>query len=273
MLADLHTHTNASDGKLSPDKLLQDAAAAGVDLLAITDHDTVAGLQSLTPRESGDCKLIHGIELSTTWRKIAIHVVGLNINMNNPILLAGISRQQEARHARAGIIAERLEKLGYTGVYEGAAKLAGAGGIARPHFAQYLEDSGQIKSVAEAFRKHLGPGKPGDVKESWASLDEVLEWIHAAKGSAVLAHPAKYKLSNLKLEEMAKDFAAAGGDALEVVSGRQERSITRRLGKLANRCELLASAGSDFHRPSKYWAALGEVEKLPVDCTPVWQNW
>jgi predicted metal-dependent phosphoesterase TrpH len=273
MRADLHTHSNASDGDLDPAELLRSAHAAGVTMLAITDHDTTAGLAGLPQSEQSGCKLIAGIELSTCWRKIGIHVVGLNIDTANAPLAAGIERQQEARQRRAGVIAARLTKLGLHDTLAGASQLAGTAAISRVHFARYLADSGQVRSINEAFRKYLGAGKTGDVKDVWASLEEVIAWIHGAGGTAVLAHPAKYKLTNMKLEELAEDFRAAGGDAIEVISGKQDISITRRLGKLANRQGLLASCGSDFHRPGASWAQLGEVAPLPADCTPVWTAW
>jgi len=273
MLVDLHTHTNSSDGQLSATDLLNHAAEAGLDMLAITDHDTTDGLASLDIGQVSGCKLISGIEFSTTWRKIGIHVLGLNIDTSNPVLSAGIERQQAARMQRAETISARLEKLGFPDSLSGAAAIAGNAGISRVHFARHLVDTGQVKSMKDAFRKYLGSGKPGDVRDGWASLEETIDWIHQAGGSAVLAHPAKYKLSNLKMEELVKEFRAATGDALEVVSGRQDDTLTTELGKLANRNELMASCGSDFHQPNQAWARLGEVAPLPVICIPVWESW
>ena len=273
MLADLHTHTTASDGQLHPAELLAEAHAAGVQLLAITDHDTLAGYATINPGLATGCRIITGIELSTAWNKTGIHVVGLNIDMDNAELLAGVTRQRNARRERAQLIAKKLEKLGFHDVLQGAEQLAGPAEVSRPHFARYLVESGQIKSMQDAFRKYLGPGKAGDIREMWASLDEVIGWIHAAGGVAALAHPAKYKLTNLKLEELTRDFCAAGGDALEVISGQQDPSLTTRLGKLAVRHSMLASCGSDFHQPGQNWARLGVVAALPRGCTPVWEAW
>lgn len=273
MIADLHTHTTASDGQLSASELCAQAEAGGVDLLAITDHDTVAGIAALSAGTGSRCRLIAGIELSTVWRKIAIHVVGLNIDIGNRELHAGIQQQQESRAVRAEQIADRMSKLGFRDCLEGARRLAGDGGVARPHFAQHLVESRQVRSFQEAFKKYLGPGKPGDIKNGWPAMQCVIEWIHAAGGVAVLAHPAKYRLTNLKLEELTRDFREAGGDALEVVSGLQDSGLTRRLGKLANRHALTASCGSDFHQPGRGWAELGKAPCLPAGCTPVWENW
>lgn len=273
MLADLHSHSTASDGNLNTRELVEIADAAEIDMLAITDHDTVEGLKAFSPDRPIRCRLIHGIELSTVWRKTAIHVLGLNIDIDNAVLTKGIDRQQAARRERATVIAARLEKLGLHDTLEGAAKLAGNAGISRVHFAQYLVESSQVKSLQEAYGKYLGPGKPGDVKSLWAPLADIIEWISAAGGVSVIAHPGKYRLTNLKLEELARDFRDAGGEALEVLSGKQDAALTRRLGKLANRTGLLSSCGSDFHRPGQSWAELGAVEQLPAGCRPVWEHW
>jgi len=273
MLVDLHTHSLYSDGSLSPHELLCLADSRGVNMLAITDHDTVAGFDNLPPADDFECRVIAGIELSTQWNRIGIHILGLNIDPDCPSLVAGAERQQLARQKRAQVIATRLEKLGLTNTLEGATKLAGDQPIARPHFARYLAESGQVKTIQDAFRKYLGPGKRGDVRELWAEMDEVIDWIHSAGGVAVLAHPAKYKLTHRKLEQLVTDFKAAGGEAIEVVSGQQEPAVTARLGRLANRFGLTSSCGSDFHQLKRPWAMLGNVEALPGDCSPVWAGW
>jgi len=274
MLADLHTHTTASDGQLSPADLVASAHAAGVEMLAITDHDTVQGITALGAAIPAGLRLIPGIELSANWHNNGIHIVGLNIDLHNAVLAAGIAQQGQARQARAATIAERLEKAGFTGVFAGARALAnGDQQMGRPHFARYLADSGQIKDVSTAFKKYLGRGKCGDVRQGWPDLGTAIGWIRAAGGIAVLAHPAKYKLTNMKLEALCADFVIAGGQALEVVSGQQESTLTSRLARMANRHGLLASAGSDFHQPGQSWAQLGAVQPLPPDSRPVWQDW
>ena len=273
MRIDLHTHSLASDGQLSPAELLRQAAAAGINLLAITDHDTIAGVAGLDTYTEQNCTVIPGIELSTQWRKIGIHILGLNIDLQNKALLTGIAQQQAGRLQRAERIAQKLEKLGFSGSLDGANKAAGNSVVGRPHFAEHLVNSGQVKTMKEAFRKFLGPGKPGDIRDVWAPMEEVITWIHQAGGAAILAHPAKYRLTNLKMEELVKEFQACGGDAIEVISGKQEAALTSRLGKLASRVGLKASAGSDFHRPGQAWAALGEVAPLPAGCQPIWESW
>jgi len=272
MRADLHTHSNASDGTLTPLELVTAAQDAGITMLSITDHDTVAAYKDLT-LGSSDIEILPGIELSSRWRKIGIHIVGLNIDPDSKAITEICRHQNGLRQARAVVIAERLEKLGYTDTLQGATDMAAGSVIGRPHFARYLVESGQIKNEQLAFRKLLGQGKPGDVRDNWPEPEQVISSIRAAGGTAVLAHPMKYKLSNLKLEELTRDFAAAGGEALEIVSGKQQATLTHRLSKLATRYSLAVSCGSDFHRPGQSWAELGRIPDLPDGGCPVWDLW
>lgn len=271
MKFDLHTHTSASDGQLAPAALLDRARVRGVTHLAITDHDTLAAYDAL------DCPaeltLIPGIELSTRWRKRGVHVVGLQVALDNDELNNGIAQQQQARTLRARKIADRLVKAGLPDVYSEVMTLAGGSNVGRPHFAQHLAAAGHVRTIADAFKKYLGDGKAGDVREVWADMAEVIRWIQAAGGTAVLAHPAHYRLTRTKLCELLGDFVAAGGTAMEVISGKQEQRETRKLAELASDFELLASVGSDFHRPDASWADLGCCAELPADCRPVWDSW
>jgi len=273
MHADLHTHSTASDGQLSPSALVQNAREAGVEMLAITDHDTLEGIASINGRDCEGIHLIPGLELSAVWRNTGIHVVGLNIDLNNDVLLNGVQQQQLARKKRAEDIASKLEQAGFRDTLEGARRLAGGDCAGRPHFANFLVDSGQIKDVKAAFKRYLGRGKVGDIKNCWASLQDVVDWISAAGGTAVLAHPAKYKMTNRRLEELCNEFAAAGGQAIEVISGTQEATLTDKLARLAERHGMLASVGSDFHQPGQPWAELGRVPAMPSRCRPVWEYW
>ncbi len=273
MLADLHTHSTASDGQLSPVELVKQAQEAGVEMLAITDHDTIAGVRSIAGNIPQGMRLISGVELSANWRNICVHVLGLNIDLQNGALIRNLQEQQSVRQERAVKIAERMERAGFKGALEGARKLAGSEYIGRPHFARYLVSSGQIKDEKTAFKKYLGQGKPGDVRHGWPTMEKVLEWIITAGGSAVLAHPSKYKLTNMRLEELCKEFRAAGGHGIEVVSGHQDTALTNKLARLSQRHDLLASTGSDFHGPGQTWTNLGCASLLPDSCTPVWESW
>jgi predicted metal-dependent phosphoesterase TrpH len=273
MIRDLHTHSNASDGSLSPQALVAYAVEHGVDVLSITDHDTVNAYKQQGEIDHGAITIIPGIELSTTWNDHSIHVVGLNIDPHNPVLRAGIEKQQQARQERAETIAARLTRLGIDNPFEAVKLLAGDASIGRPHFARHLVNIGKVRDVQTAFRKYLGAGKAGDVKQGWASMPDVNEWIRAAGGVPVLAHPAKYKFTNTKLRVMLEDFRESGGMAVEVVCGRQEPTVTRKIASIALDLELLGSTGSDFHHIDNKWSRPGGFPELPDGIEAVWDAW
>ena len=270
---DLHTHTSFSDGTLSPAQLIDRAVENGVTHLSITDHDTTAAYRALPDYSGHDLVVTPGIELSTRWMKIGIHVVGLNVDPDHESLLSGIAFQQQARNERAERISDRLAKCGIPDSLPEALKHAGNGCIGRPHFAKVLVERGHCKDFATAFRKYLGNGKPGDVRDLWPPIEEVVRWISESGGTPVLAHPDKYKLTATKLLCLVRDFCAAGGEAIEVVSGSQRPEVTRKLADLANSHGLSASCGSDFHDPRFRWSDLGRFSPLPPGVTPVWKQW
>lgn len=272
MIYDLHTHSIASDGSLAPTDLLALAGQCGVDVLAITDHDTLGAYESLDIAGSSP-KLVPGIELSTSWRGIGVHIVGLSVDPGDPTLRRGVEVQRQNRVRRATMIADRLSKHGIPDSLGAVLESAGNDYIGRPHFAAHLLAAGYVKNTKDAFRKYLGPGKAGDVKHIWPTLEEVTGWIAAAGGVAVLAHPAKYRLTKTKLKSLAIDFRSAGGHAIEVVCGSQSDSTTAALARLANETGLGASCGSDFHSPDYAWSRPGRFPKLPDGVTPVWERW
>ena len=272
MIFDLHCHSNQSDGILSPDALLSRAKAKGVDVLALTDHDTIAGLASARQAASQQgVQLINGIEFSSQWGRNGAHIVGLGVDTASSSLRDAITAQQDARTQRALAIAERLQKAGFSDALEGAQTLAGDALVGRPHFAQWLVNIGAVANMNAAFKKYLGAGKPADVKYQWPVMYTVIEWIHAAAGVAVLAHPCKYDLTRTKMCALIGDFAAAGGDALEVISGQQAAGVAEDLARIAEANQLYASCGSDFHMPDQPWQELGNFGVLPTRCRPVWQ--
>ena len=268
---DLHCHSTASDGRLTPTELLRRAFEQGVDVLSLTDHDTVQGLSeaSVAAKECG-LTLIPGIEFSSQWGRRGIHVVGLNIDLNSKVLASAVTTQLAVREARGQLIAERLAKAGVQGALAGAQNIANGAVLGRPHFAQYLVDQGRVKSINEAFKKYLGAGKPGDVKSLWPEMEQVVSWILAAGGIAVLAHPSKYKMTRTKLSALVSDFALSGGQALEVSSGLMPPGTTATLARIAADHQLHASCGSDFHFPGHKWQELGQFSPLPESCAPVW---
>ncbi len=271
MIIDLHCHTNMSDGALTPNQLIDLAVKRGVGMLSITDHDTLDAYAHISAVPS-NIRLIPGIELSSRWRKQGVHIVGLNIDLSNEAMASAVTQQSDVRLQRAHEISNRLGRLGFDNCLEGAQRFA-QNQIGRPHFAEHLIEVGAVKNANEAFKKYLGAGKAGDIKEHWPAIDTVVQWIRRAGGIAVLAHPSKYKMTRTKLTELLNDFSIAGGEAMEVVSGLQVPSVTRDLAGLCKKFNLLASCGSDFHAPDKKWAALGMTSNLPDTCNPVWDHW
>lgn len=269
---DLHSHTQVSDGTLSPKELIARAKANGVEMLSITDHDSVAAYEGLNDDALDGMTLIPGIEFSTQWRGAGVHIVGLNLNLKSESLVQGVAQQEKARSERALLINQRLMKAGLAINFERVKEIAGHINVGRPHFAQHLIELGMVKDMSSAFKKYLGDGKAGDVKQCWAELPQIVRWIVDGGGVAVLAHPLKYKMTRTKLSALLDDFIEAGGTGMEVVSGQQSSDETRRLSELCNAKGLLASCGSDFHQPSQ-WSELGSMSPLPVECKPVWAAW
>lgn len=270
---DLHCHSTASDGALSPTDLVIRAREKGVTHLALTDHDTVNGLaEAKDASRAQGLSLITGTELSCLWKSRTIHVVGLDFEVGNAGFQAALERQNENRWARARMIAERLDKLKVSDLLERATIVSGGDVPGRPHFARVLVEAGVVKDHAQAFKRHLGNGKPGDVKAYWPELSEVVRWINEAGGIAVLAHPRKYQLTATKLRELTADFRRAGGQGIEVSTSGQSSGDLGFLAELCRRESLLASQGSDFHFPGASWCELGRIMKMPDGLEPVWHH-
>ncbi|MCE8022714.1 PHP domain-containing protein [Halomonas sp. MCCC 1A11058] len=271
---DLHMHSTASDGALAPADVVALCAERGVTLMALTDHDTVAGVSeaAAAAKRLGVC-LLPASELSTRWQGIGIHVVALLPQGAHGALAAGLDAQVEAREARAAVIAQRMEKLGLDNALTRAREQAGPHRpLGRPDFARALVAAGLVPDVATAFRKHLGSGKAGDVKAHWPALADVVGWVVAAGGVAVLAHPLRYGLTRRKRGQLLDDFAAAGGQAAELISGFQNADVTRDLARQLAERELYASLGSDFHFPGGHLAP-GSMSPVPRTAVPpVWTH-
>jgi len=258
VIVDFHTHSLASDGALEPSDLLLQAKEEGVSRFAITDHDTLAGYLSVKDTQAAqDVGLISGVELSCRWAKTTIHVVGLGFDDSAAEIIDMVTSLSDARIERAKTIAQRLENAGFSGALDGALKVANGSQIGRPHFAQWMLDTGHVASLTEAFDKYLGAGKVGDVKAFWPAMADVVHAITASGGVAVLAHPLKYRLTGMKLRALINDFKAAGGTCLEILNGRQPEVDMKRLSQMAQSSDLLVSAGSDFHRSFEYGPTLG----------------
>jgi len=270
---DLHLHSTASDGTLAPAALVARVAACGVKLMALTDHDTVAGVDAAAAAapEHG-IAFVAGVEISAEWRGRTIHVLGLAIDPRNPVLERGLEAQQRVRDARAVRIAEKLDSAGAPGSAALAAIRAQGSLPTRTHFARALVAEGAAKDLRAAFDRWLGRGKPGHVKGEWAGLAEATAWIVAAGGKAVIAHPMRYSLSAGARRDLCADFAAAGGRGVEVITGGGSPSDREQAIALAVRCRLEGSVGSDFHDPAMPWNPPGRLAKLPGSVRPVWSD-
>ncbi|WP_299788500.1 PHP domain-containing protein [uncultured Shewanella sp.] len=277
ILADLHSHTTASDGQLTPSELIDRAIANGVEMFAITDHDTTAGLaeaHAYNDRHATPLALINGVEISTRWHNHDIHVVALNIDIEDKQLVEFLANQRNLRELRAKEIGLRLAKAGIEGAYEGARELAGGAALSRGHYARWLADHGYATSMANVFKKYLARGKTGYVPNNWNDMASAVEVIQGAGGIAVLAHPGGYKLSAKWVKRLVREFKEAGGDAMEVVVSQQTVEDRNNLIALSLKNELYASLGSDFHFPGS-WTELGKNMYQPKGVNWVWQmdNW
>jgi predicted metal-dependent phosphoesterase TrpH len=271
-LYDLHCHSTASDGALSPTELVQRANQQGVTSLALTDHDTTAGLTEarLCAADTG-VKLIPGIELSTNWQDKCFHIVGLGIDPTYAPLAEATCNLQRIRLERAQKIALKLEKNRIPGALEAVINAAGDGMITRTHFADFLLSQNHVSSQQEAFDRYLAKGKPAYVATSWAELDLAVNWITGSGGVAVLAHPLRYKLTANWMKRLLAAFKEAGGQAIEVITARNNADEIRVVADYAVRFDLAGSMGSDFHSTTNQWVELGRLAPLPKNIKPVWE--
>lgn len=273
MIYDLHTHSHFSDGKLSVAQLLERAKQFQVDTISITDHDTLDAYENIESLNQTDIKIIPGLELSTYWKKIGIHIVGLNIDLKSTAMETLLRTQANIREQRAIKIISRLNSKYQLNIeYNVIKSNLVNGNIGRPHIAQYLVEHNIAKNYQHAFDKYLSNKKIGDCKFDWPAMSVIIEGIINAGGIAVLAHPLKYKLTRTKLLELFQEFKDCGGQAIEVLSGKQHASQTQALANIVNQLNLFASTGSDFHQANTPWAELGQFGSLPDDCKPVWDQ-
>ncbi len=275
VIYDLHSHTTASDGCLTPEALVHRAVEMRVGTLAITDHDTTAAIapaREEISRSGLALNLIPGVEISTVWENHEIHIVGLNIDITHPLMCEFLAQQTERRNQRAQLIAERLEKAQIPGALEGAQQLAQGGAVTRGHFARFLVECGKASSMADVFKKYLARGKTGYVPPQWCTIEQAIDVIHHSGGKAVLAHPGRYNLSAKWLKRLVAHFAEHHGDAMEVAQCQQSPNERTQLATLARQHHLWASQGSGFHQPCP-WIELGRKLWLPAGVEGVWQLW
>ena len=271
---DLHSHSTHSDGLLTPAALVARAHGQGVKTYALTDHDTLSGLtDARATAESHGIKFINGVEISVSWGNETLHIVGLNFDPLHAEIDEGLRAIRAGRHARAARIAADLERVGIEGALAGAQGYApNPDLISRAHFARYMVERGYVKDTNAAFRRYLTKGNPGYVEHQWATLPQAVDWISAAGGVAVIAHPGRYKLINKEREALLGEFRDLGGVGVEVVTGSHTTDQYATWARYAQRFGLKASAGSDFHGPGESYLDLGKLPDLPYGLTPVWEG-
>nr|WP_294840139.1 3',5'-nucleoside bisphosphate phosphatase [uncultured Methylotenera sp.] len=274
LMIDLHSHSNISDGLLSPTELVAHAAQHGVSVLALTDHDDISGLSEA--RQAADLhgiQLINGVEISVTWKKRTLHIVGLNVDVENEALRAGLAAVRQGRLERARQMAAGLEKSGIRGSFEWASASAGQSILTRMHFARFLVEHQYAKDTKAVFKKYLVKGKPGFVDHQWMDLESAVSLIVNSGGEAVLAHPGRYDIRRTNMLLLLEEFRGLGGTAIEVVTGSHTGAQYVEFAKYAQMFGLKASQGSDYHGKGISFMEMGRLPALPSNCVPVWQDW
>jgi predicted metal-dependent phosphoesterase TrpH len=272
---DLHCHSTHSDGLLPPAAIVARAAVRGVDILALTDHDEVSGLvEARVAVAATRMTLVAGTEISASWERLTIHVIGLGIDPFNVVLAKGLHAIRVGRVLRARRIADGLAEAGIRGAYEGARKFVTSERlISRTHFARFLVDAGHARDVKDVFNRFLVRGKPGYVPHAWATLRDAVGWITGAGGQAVLAHPGRYQVGRSGMRRLLAEFRDAGGEAIEVLSPSHTPEQVVAFAGHARVFGLLASGGTDYHGPGESRMDLGDLPELPAGVVPVWNGW
>ena len=272
---DLHCHSNVSDGVLAPAAVAKYAHQAGVEVWALTDHDEVGGVgRARAAAQALGMRFVAGVEISITWANETVHIVGLQLDETNPVLLQGLASTRSGRDARGREMAAQLARAGIPDAYEGALKYVDNPDLmSRTHFARYLIEIGAANNVSEVFRKYLTEGKPGYVPHRWASLTDAVGWIRAAGGIAVVAHPGRYRFTELQEGALFDEFKQLGGTAIEVVTGSHSLDQHAEYAEKARRYGFLASRGTDFHAPGEARLDFAALPPLPGGLKPVWHDW
>lgn len=269
-LVDFHTHSHFSDGVLPPAQLVERARGRGVSLMALTDHDTTAGLaEARAACEAAAIRFVPGVELSATWRGQTIHIVGLAVDERHAGLQAHMAGVLERRQSRLREMGERLEKRARLPGRELAEIASGCAAPTRLHLARLLVERGFARDTQAAFDRYLNRNTPGHVPAEWPTFDAAMTVLRDNGAVAVLAHPHRYRASAGQLRELTAAFAQAGGKALEASMAGMSPNDADRIASLCRRFSLHASMGSDFHDPAVPWNPLGRWLKLAAGLEPV----
>lgn len=259
---DLHSHTTASDGGLSPTDLVRKAVSVGIGTLAITDHDTVDGLpEAMQAAQERGVRVIPGVEFGIEMKGTEVHMLGYFLDTENPALLAKLSELREGRLHRGRRMVERLAALGLDISWERVDEIA-AGSVGRPHIARAMIERGHVATIDEAFEKYLARGRPAYIPRANLTMEECIALIHHADGVAVLAHPTYVN----DLESVLPRLVDAGLDGIETYYGRYTQDTIARIEALARKYGLLRTGGSDYHGLGEgSHADLGSVN-VPPEC-------
>lgn len=273
MNADLHCHSNVSDGTLSPEAVAERASRNGVALWSLTDHDEIGGQQRARDTAMAlGMGYLPGVEISVSFAGKTVHIVGLGFDPDEPAIVQGLADTRGGRERRARDMAADLARVGIKDAFEGALKYVGNPDlISRTHFARYLVEIGICADPHEVFKRYLTEGKPGFVEHCWANLRDAVQWIVGAGGVAVIAHPGRYDFTPNEEYALFSDFKAHGGLGVEVVTGSHTVAEYDKYADMACEFDLLASRGSDFHDPAESHTDLGTLPNLPGRVTPVWE--
>lgn len=258
VMVDLHTHTTASDGTYTPSELVAYAIQKGLSALAITDHDTIAGLNEAFAAASGsNLELISGIEFSTEYKGKDIHIVGLNIDYKNPIFLEKLARFIDSRDIRNEKMCQLLTEQGLAVTPKQLQDRFPDSVITRAHFARFLLEKGYISQLETAFTKYIGDNAPCYVAREKVNPVQAIRLIIEAGGIPVLAHPILYKLPVSELEELVAHLVAHGLIGIEAIYSTYNRNDEACIRQLAKKYRLTISGGSDFHGKNKPYIDLG----------------
>jgi predicted metal-dependent phosphoesterase TrpH len=273
--ADLHCHSTVSDGTMSPEAVAALAAENGVGLWSLTDHDEISGqARAAAAAQALGIRYVPGVEISVTWANRTVHVVGLAVDPTNATLVTGLASIRSGRQGRARMMGDKLAALGIENAYEGALRyVSNPDLISRTHFARHLVACGAASTTADVFKRFLSEGRPGYVGHRWASLGDAMQWIQAAGGTAVIAHPGRYAYTDLEFSALFDEFRARGGEAIEVVTGSHTADQFVEYADVARHYGFRASRGSDFHGLDDGRHLPGTLPDLPADLVPVWTDW
>ncbi|ENX23592.1 hypothetical protein F892_00187 [Acinetobacter vivianii] len=277
---DLHTHTLISDGTFSPEQLVQAAVDLKIQILAVTDHDTMDGLErAQNYAQDHDIQIISGVEVSSQWsrpntkKSYGVHIVALNMQDEAPIK-AMLENQKKIRAERAKVICQLLEKCINFDIYpDVVAKVDGyADRVTRTHIAKTLVEKAIVSRPQQAFDRFLKEGKKAFVKFEGVGLKETIEIIHASGGLAVLAHPTRYDLSATNIRYLIELFAESGGDAVELPPSIEPASTRQMVDRMIQQFDLAVSIGSDFHGDNMPWIKLGQTPRVNEGQSGIWER-